>query len=143
MSCLRGKGAACSPRSPRSSFGPAYGTAVLPVDPAQAVRRGRVLPVPVLSGSTHDEARLTTMIVELLAGPVTAERYRPCCAPRSGRRGRRHRADYPDAGSDPGLAFATMDTDRVFACPQLRTDRALSVQPERTGSSSPTPTPRR
>lgn len=32
---------------------------------------------------------------------------------------------YP-AGADPGLAFATMDTDRVFACPQLRTGRDLS-----------------
>jgi para-nitrobenzyl esterase len=26
---------------------------------------------------------------------------------------------YP-AGADPGLAFSTMDTDRAFACPQLR-----------------------
>jgi carboxylesterase type B len=35
---------------------PAFGTAVLPENPAVAMRAGRFLPVPVLSGNNHDEA---------------------------------------------------------------------------------------
>lgn len=109
-------------------FGPAHHTAVLPQDPASALRHGRFHRVPVLSGNTRDEARLTTMIVELLTGPVTPDRYRAALRSTFGD----HAAQaverlYPvPPDGDAGLAFATMDTDRVFACPQLATGRALA-----------------
>ncbi|AHH97126.1 carboxylesterase/lipase family protein [Kutzneria albida] len=109
-----------------AGFGPAYGTPTLPQDPVLALRRGEVNRVPVLSGNTRDEARLTTMYSELLAGPFTVDGYTSLLRTTFGEeRAAAIEGAYP-AGADPGLAFATMDTDRVFACPQLATNRELA-----------------
>jgi para-nitrobenzyl esterase len=109
-----------------AGFGPAFGTGTLPENPVTALAAGRVHPVPVLSGNTRDEARLTTMLVELLAGPFTAQSYDSVLRTTfgAGVAGAIERT-YP-AGADAGLAFATMDTDRVFACPQLETGHQLA-----------------
>lgn len=84
-----------------------------------------------MSGTTHDEARLTTMIVELLAARrLTPDDYhaalRATFDPDTATAIAREYA--VPAGGDAGLAFATMDTDRVFTCPQLQTGRALATR---------------
>ncbi|MCM6772599.1 carboxylesterase family protein [Nocardia sp. CDC159] len=134
IGCMRGK----SPSDvvgarwqTNAGFGPAYHTAALPLDPALASSRGQFHRVPVLSGYTRDEARLTTMLTELLAGqPFTPDSYHTVLRATFGSRTAdaiAHQYPVPDNG-DAGLAVATMDTDRVFACPQLTTIRALATQ---------------
>ncbi len=110
----------------QAGFGPAYGTATLPQNPEVALAGGHVHRVPVLSGNNRDEARLTTMYAELLAGAFTPQTYDSVLrqafdAPRAEAVEREYAV-----GTDAGLTFAAMDTDRVFACPQLQTGRELA-----------------
>jgi para-nitrobenzyl esterase len=131
ITCLRGKSPAAllgAVTRTGAAFDPAYDTTTLPEDPAPALRRGRIHRVPVLSGNNHDEARLTTMIIELLAGKLTPDTYRAALRSTFGRsKAEAIEHHYPvPAGGDAGLAFATMDTDRVFVCPQLQTSQALA-----------------
>lgn len=138
LRCLRSRStAAVLPYATSSGIAFASGT-VLPSDPAVALGNGKVHRVPVLSGSNRDEARLTTMYAELLAGAFTADSYRRTLRNAFGSRADEVEREYP-AGEDPGLAFATMDTDRVFACPQLETTRLLAkaVTTRRGGKAVP------
>lgn len=113
--------------STAATFGPAYDTPVLPQDPATALQRGQLVPVPILAGSNHDEARLTTMLTELFAGPFTADSYRAVLRATFGpAEANAIEHEYPAPSDDPGAAFAAMDTDRVFVCPQLSTNRDLA-----------------
>ncbi|WP_237047771.1 carboxylesterase family protein [Lentzea guizhouensis] len=58
-----------------AAFGtPAYGTAVLPVDPVVAQRTGRMHHVPTLVGSTHDEATLFAALI--FPQPIPTQAYR-------------------------------------------------------------------
>lgn len=111
------------------TFGLASGTPTLPESPEIALAKGRFHRVPVLSGNTRDEARYTTMLIEFLTGPITGQRYDALLRQAFGADAGRVRAVYsPEEYGSPSLAFAAMDTDRAFACPQLRTGRALARQ---------------
>jgi para-nitrobenzyl esterase len=58
LSCMRAKPAAdLVPLDESFSNHLAYGTPLLPLDPATALREGRFLHVPVISGGNRDEAR--------------------------------------------------------------------------------------
>ena len=46
--------------------GPSYGDDYLPVEPLEAMRTGRVNPVPLIVGTNADEARLFTRFLKLL-----------------------------------------------------------------------------
>ncbi|MEV0263813.1 carboxylesterase family protein [Streptomyces sp. NPDC050617] len=106
----------------------AVGTPVLPEDPGDALRAGRYLRVPTVSGHTHDEARAIAGVADLLGDPITDERYRELARTAFGRRagdvlGRYPAQDYPS----PALAWSAMDGDRVFICTQLRATAALAA----------------
>ncbi|WP_051499298.1 carboxylesterase/lipase family protein [Nocardia sp. BMG51109] len=108
-----------------SRAGIAVGTPTLPVAPDRA----DAAPVPVLSGTTRDESRLTTMYAEFTTGPLTRERYEQVLTQAFGTAADEVRSRYPlrDYDDQPRLAFSAIDTDRVFACPQLATGRRLAA----------------
>jgi para-nitrobenzyl esterase len=99
----------------------------LPMDPREALRRGRFTHVPVLSGNTRDEQRLVSSIYALLSQPITAERYPGLLTAGFGADAAAVSAEYPlSAYPDAASAWAAAYTDHDFVCPQLRTDTALS-----------------
>ncbi|MEV4346313.1 carboxylesterase family protein [Actinoplanes sp. NPDC049596] len=105
---------------------PAYGTPLLPWAPADALRAGAFHHMPVLSGHTRDEHRGFVASVDLVT-PVTAERYAAILHAAFGEQAARVRAAYPvDAYPSPGLAWAAVATDRIWACPTLAGDRLLA-----------------
>ncbi|PRY02481.1 carboxylesterase/lipase family protein [Allonocardiopsis opalescens] len=107
---------------------PAYGTELLPVDPAEALRSGAFNRVPVITGHTRDEARLTGVVTEILVGPLTERRFAEQLDEVFGAQAGAVAARYPIADhGTPGLAWAALDTDRSFACPQLRDAGALAA----------------
>lgn len=110
---------------------PAYGTEVLPVHPAEALRTGRFHRVPVLSGNTRDEATQSTAIYDKggPAGlkPMTERTFETVMAETFGRDEAAVRAEYPRASFDSAaLAWSAIVTDRKWACSQYATSRALS-----------------
>ena len=111
-----------------SSFGMATGTPTLPRDPGAALRAGAFHRVPVLSGNTRDEARLTTTFVQALSGPITRERYEKLVRETFGVDAEAIERRYPadDSPDKNALTLAALDTDRVFACPQQETTRLLA-----------------
>jgi para-nitrobenzyl esterase len=126
IACLRAK--SVSELLPyEGGFGPAVGTSVLPVDPSEALRLGRFHRVPVLSGNTRDEMTLTTMLAEYLQGRrIDRRQLRSLLEERFGSDAAAIEQRYRVASADPSEAFAAIDTDRAFACPQLSTTAALS-----------------
>ncbi|GAB3822232.1 carboxylesterase/lipase family protein [Kribbella italica] len=125
LDCLRSLPAA-DLLDPAFGFGPTSGTRALPLDGPEALRTGRFNRVPVLSGNTSDEARFTTMFVQYLLGKnIDAATYRSVLRQTFGKDAAQVEKQYP-ASPDPALAFASLDTDRIFACPQQQTTRALS-----------------
>ncbi|MGK5683589.1 carboxylesterase/lipase family protein [Actinoplanes sp. URMC 104] len=132
--CMRGKDAyellKATPGTGAQAFiTPAYDTAVLPRHPADALAAGRAFRVPVLAGSTLDEHRSFTGIHELSNGPITAEDYARLLTAAFGPDAGRVQATYPASGYDsPGLAWAAVATDRIWACPMLETERQLAAR---------------
>ncbi|MGH8902575.1 MAG: carboxylesterase/lipase family protein [Egibacteraceae bacterium] len=106
-------------------LGPAFDTPVLPANPARALSEGRFHQVPVISGTTRDESRL---FVPLFSDtPIPPERYRGLLDEAFGDRAEHVAARYPLSAYDsPGLAWAAVTTDRVWACPTLTGDRLLA-----------------
>ncbi|WP_394824641.1 carboxylesterase/lipase family protein [Pendulispora albinea] len=105
---------------------PVYGTPSLPLHPAQALARGRFHRVPVISGSNLDEGRYFTLKFHTIQ-PITEERYRQLLATSYGEHADDVEAHYPvSAYASPALAWGAVITDRVLACPTLRTDRLLA-----------------
>ncbi|MEV4759608.1 carboxylesterase family protein [Micromonospora sp. NPDC049559] len=106
---------------------PAYGNPVLPANPADALRAGAFRRVPVLSGSNLDEFRgFLGAVDEWL--PYTAEQYAAALDAAFGDQAGRVAAAYPVAAyaDRPGLAWAAVATDRMWACPTLAGDRLLA-----------------
>jgi para-nitrobenzyl esterase len=106
----------------------AYGNALLPENPADALRGGRSHPVPVISGATRHEHRLFVGLFYELAGqPVTAETYPALLAAAFGRSAAAIAAEYPlSASPSPGVAWADVLTDRVWALHTLDQHAALA-----------------
>jgi para-nitrobenzyl esterase len=106
---------------------PAFGNTVLPGDPAVAMREERFHHVPVLMGGTRDEHRL---LVALFHGATIDERrYRGLLDTSFGAEADEVAARYP-AGSyeSPGVAWAAVTTDRIWACPTAANLRLLSAR---------------
>jgi len=109
----------------------AYGTPLLPLDPAVALRLGRFHRVPMLSGINRDEDRPVTMLAEFIAGEwrMSANDYTRVLS-----------EAFPSTSSDvvaryplrryesPAIAWSSVETDRTFVCPQLETDHAVARQ---------------
>ncbi|MBE1558148.1 carboxylesterase/lipase family protein [Nonomuraea africana] len=84
----------------------AYGNRVLPEIPSTAIEEGRFHRMPVLSGATKDEHRI---FVGLAGGKVDYPKLAQTAFP-----GKDVLKEYPP-GDDPGLAWAQVITDRMWA----------------------------
>lgn len=103
-----------------------YGTPLLPLDPAKAVRWGAFHRVPVISGGTHDEMRAFVAGVAQHK-PITEERYQEFLRNAFGERADEVAAEYPSRDYlSPAMAWATVTTDRSWACPTAEGNRLLS-----------------
>lgn len=128
IECLRGKPAA-ELLSHTTTFANhlSYHTPLLPTDPAQAMRAGRFLRIPVLSGGTRDEMRSFIGGVVLTSGPITPRRYQELLRNTFGEDAAEVGARYPLADYEsPALAWATLTTDLAWSCPTLRGDQLLA-----------------
>ncbi|WP_433868642.1 carboxylesterase family protein [Saccharopolyspora sp. CA-218241] len=106
---------------------PAFGGPALPESPAVALPAGRFHRVPVLLGTTRDEARF---FVELFGAdhPVTAENFSRLLAEAFGDGADEVAARYPpDRFPTPGLAWSRLSTDRAWARPTWDLARCLAA----------------
>jgi para-nitrobenzyl esterase len=95
----------------------AYGTRVLPEHPSTALATGRFNRVPVLTGTTRDEGRLTAAFSPQ---PFTEDVYQRLLDEAYGDQAARIGARYPSSAfGSPGLAWSAVLTDGVWACAQL------------------------
>ncbi|MGK5740241.1 carboxylesterase/lipase family protein [Micromonospora sp. URMC 103] len=132
LACLRGKDPiallnATTGTGVEAFVTPAYGTALLPVSPAAALRAGKAQRVPVLAGNNHDEHRAIIGVIEITQGAYSAADYETMLAAAFGDEAARVAAHYPvEEYGTPGLAWAAAATDRIWACPTLTTQRLLA-----------------
>ncbi len=107
---------------------PAYGTPALPRYPGDAVRDGRFHRVPVLSGTTRDEARPWIAAYDQ-GKPMSDATFDEVVADTFGADANAVRAEYPvgEHGS-AALTWAAIVTDRMWACPQYTTARGLAAR---------------
>jgi para-nitrobenzyl esterase len=120
--------AACLRALPAGELaGPAFNRPVLPVDPAEALRRGAFARVPVLAGTNLDEFRGFLGVVDEWT-PYTPAQFTAALTAAFGDRAGRVAAAYPlsSYADRPGLAWAAVMTDRMFACTTLTTERLLA-----------------
>ncbi|WP_223199116.1 carboxylesterase/lipase family protein [Solihabitans fulvus] len=104
----------------------AYGSVALPERPDRALADGRFHRVPILSGNTRDEGRLTAAFSPQ---PFTEDRYRGLLADAFGDRAQEVAARYPSSAfGSPGLAWGAVLTDRVWACAHMADDRQLAAR---------------
>lgn len=124
------------PTSVLQAFSPRYvayewGNRFLPEHPIEATLAGRVHPVPVISGSTRDEARLLVTLGTLangLFGGMDERDYRERLDAAFGDDAVAIEAAYPAAAyPSPEVAWATVLTDRVWAKPALAQHRAYAA----------------
>lgn len=106
---------------------PAYGTPVLPSNPADAIRAGRFHRVPVLTGQNHDEATLATSRYDNFQFPMSEETYQAVLTETFGADRPAVEARYPrDAYDSAALAWSAITTDSKWACGQYETSSALA-----------------
>ncbi len=118
---------------------PAFDTAVLPRDPAQALREGRFHRVPVISGTNHDENRPWVAAF----GEVTASAYPRLIKAAFDDQAARVEAEYPLSAYDsPALAWGAVTTDRMWSCTQVDASRLLARQVPTYGYDFAGPAPR-
>ncbi|WP_285488478.1 carboxylesterase/lipase family protein [Amycolatopsis taiwanensis] len=106
---------------------PVAGTAVLPVQPIDALRQGAAKGIPVIQGTTRDELRsFVADEYDKRGNPLTAEQYPQVVGQVFGADAPAVLAEYPlDRYPSPGIALATLLTDwgaKVGSCAALRTD---------------------
>ncbi|WP_216207534.1 carboxylesterase/lipase family protein [Amycolatopsis aidingensis] len=103
-----------------------YGNRTLPWRPDRALAAGWFHRMPVLSGRTRDEGRLSAAF---LPSSFDRAQYRQLLGEAFGDRADTVAARYPasDFGS-PALALAAVTTDRVYSCPQLTDERMLAAR---------------
>lgn len=106
-----------------------YGNTTMPLAPEAALRTGTFQRVPVLSGSTRDEARLYVGLFYELAGqPVTAEHYPQLLTAAFGRAADQVAVRYPLAAyASPALAWSALITDRVWALAIYQQNQLLAT----------------
>ncbi|WP_245574046.1 carboxylesterase/lipase family protein [Amycolatopsis nigrescens] len=106
---------------------PAYGTPILPENPAEAVRAGRFHRVPVLSGNTRDEATQATSRYDNFQFAMSEQTFDAVMTETFGEDEAKVRARYPrQAYGSAALAWAAITTDRKWACTQYATSRELA-----------------
>lgn len=130
LSCMRNKPAAdLLPLNEDFADHLAYGTPLLPLNPATALRKGQFLHVPVISGGNRDEVR-AYVGGAMLAGvpPITAKTYPTMLRTTFGADADRVAARYPlSRYESPPLAWSTVITDASWACQTAAADRYLAA----------------
>lgn len=108
---------------------PAFGGAVLPESPAVAITSGRFSRVPVLLGTTRDEARFfVALFADAVGRPVTAGDYPRMLGEAFGAAADEVAARYPlPADTTPSLAWARLCTDRAWAWPAWELGQAFAA----------------
>jgi para-nitrobenzyl esterase len=95
-----------------------------------ALASGQFNRVPIINGTTHDEARLSIAGLELQGAPVTAANYEAMIASTLGVSAPVAAAvatQYPlSAYPSPAIAFSAVGTDALFACSALTLDTLAS-----------------
>ncbi|MCX5049857.1 MULTISPECIES: carboxylesterase/lipase family protein [unclassified Streptomyces] len=130
LACLRGKSVSRVLAAQATDQQPAYGTPLLPHDPATAVTAGRFPHVPVLIGGNHDEGNGWAAGIIQAGNPVTPETWPDVAATFFPGRDRASAIvhEYPVTPSNGGPVFGAVIGDADFACPTLRTGDLLSAQ---------------
>ncbi|MFB7784907.1 carboxylesterase/lipase family protein [Streptomyces vinaceus] len=130
LACLRGTSTdrLATPGLMQSFNRPAYGNALLPMAPREALKAGRFHRVPLIQGTNHDEMRLFVGL-SLAAFPLrTEEDYRARLADAFGSTAPAVEAQYPAADHPtPALAWAAVLTDRSLTCTTLAAGRAMAA----------------
>ena len=103
-------------------WSPAYGTPVLPQRPGVAIAAGRFAHVPVMIGTTSDEA---TLLVTLSGQAGDPAAYRALLTRAFGDGADAVAAAYP-AGTRPAQAWAAVVGDRAYTCPNQDSARVLA-----------------
>ncbi|MEC3976875.1 carboxylesterase/lipase family protein [Amycolatopsis sp. H20-H5] len=126
LDCLRALPASEVVKQTLSFVSPAYGTSVLPENPAAAMRAGRFHRVPVLSGNNHDEAR--SWLIAFGDDRIDAAAYHRLVTDMvGGSLAPKVEAEYPLARYEsPAIAWGAVTTDRIWSCNQVTTDRQLA-----------------
>ena len=126
LECLRGKDVKSLLGIELPLNAPAYGTPLLPIEPAQALRTGRFHRKPVLSGGTRDEGNGFASAQELQQH-VTEQRYAELLKDSFGTYAGQVAARYPAASySSPAQAWGAVISDRAWACPTLTGNQLLA-----------------
>ncbi|MFF5139662.1 carboxylesterase/lipase family protein [Streptomyces sp. NPDC013157] len=109
---------------------PAYGSPLLPGDPAAAITGGRFHHVPVLIGNNHDEGNGWAAGIVQAGHPVTPATWPDVVAaffPSPGQ-AKAIVDEYPVHGADGGPVFGAVIGDANFACPTARTGGLLAAR---------------
>jgi para-nitrobenzyl esterase len=110
-----------------NSWSPAYGNPVLPRRPVDAFANGTYNHMPVINGTNHDEGRLFTDLQNLAGNLVTTASYTSIIGNLFGAAAPQVLVAYPvQAYASPGIAYAAVLTDAVFACSARTFDRLLA-----------------
>lgn len=139
IACLRGKSVkellAQEQRQeetePNTGFvAPAFGTPILPRDPAQAIARGDFHRTPVLMGNNRDEGMGTAAFAVAYGGPITKASWPEDLKsffpdPAKAAQVRQH---YPVNDDNGGPVFGTLLGDWNFACPTVDSKRMLAAR---------------
>ena len=106
----------------------AYGTDLLPTDPAKAVRAGEIAAIPVISGgNAHEESAFVGGIEQAMPGTYSAAAYPALVAAAYPTAAAQVLAQYPAGGAvSPAAAFADLVTDSSWRCPTLATNADLA-----------------
>ena len=112
-----------------NSWSPAFGLDVLPLAPRRAFETNRFNHMPVIDGTTRDEGRLFSYLRAYKGDLWTAADYARAVEQIFGPDTPAILAQYPAERFDaPGLAYAAVLTDGLFACPAMTLDRLLARQ---------------
>lgn len=107
---------------------PVYETPTLPRAPVAALTDGDFPAIPIIIGATRDEM-LPFFAEYFTTKPLTVAAFRQLLFTAFGDEVHAIAALYGDiARESPALAWTTIMTDRVFACPTLRTAEQLAVR---------------
>ncbi|MEV6771951.1 carboxylesterase family protein [Nocardia sp. NPDC051030] len=130
LACMRAKPADdLMPVNDRFASNLAWGTPLLPADPAKALQAGDFPHIPIMSGGTRDEARAFISGAIQHGLPVTAENYPDLMRGAFGDKANQVMAAYPLADyRSPALAWATVSTDAAWSCPTLAADKAMAAR---------------
>lgn len=119
VDCLRGEPVEALHEQYPNFGAAAFGTPLLPRDPAEALRAGDVARVPVLAGANRHEQRLTAGLFAVAGWWISAREYPGLITRTFGDRAPAILREYPVSrfGGDGAIAWADVITDSMACAP--------------------------